>query len=125
MEDGVHVHGDARHASLMQLKNGLSVGCTSADLQEEVLGEGVWWLARLKIEPAHQGNKLGGQLLERLKEEVGKKEGFKLLVVDPGGYGSDLGRLHKFYESHGFVKDHRGLYCWRNNGTKVAGTEGG
>ena len=118
MEDGVHVIDGGHCISVIQVSGGLSIACASADYSEGFFGRGHWWLARLKVEPAYQGKKLGSVILELLKEKVSQKEGFGSLIVSPGGYGSDIERLVKFYESHGFMKLDEGTYSWRKDGNE-------
>lgn len=74
--------------------------------------EGWWWLCRVKVNEKSQRSGIGTLLLMNL-QKVLQAKGVRGLVVAPGGYGSDLSRLVKFYEANGFVqdKDH-GLLRW-------------
>lgn len=73
------------------------------------LPDGFWYINRVLVKPSELRNKgIGGQLLERLKQELKEKAKATLIVVDPGGYGMNVKRQRQFYRQHGFVADEAG-----------------
>jgi ribosomal protein S18 acetylase RimI-like enzyme len=70
--------------------------------------KGEWYLNRVKVEPMGEG--IGSRLLQKLQERLlnhapgNASGGFDILIVEPGGYGSDPERLNKFYKRNGFVE---------------------
>lgn len=66
----------------------------------------LWYVNRVLVQGTRSRG-VGGRLLEMLKSSVAAQAG-TVMVVEPGGYGSDLGRLEKFYGSHGFVREPQG-----------------
>jgi GNAT superfamily N-acetyltransferase len=74
-----------------------------AEATDMLLGDGSWYINRIKVANKLQGQGIGGQILERLKEEVAK-QGCQVLIVEPGGYDGDTERQWSFYVKHGFVK---------------------
>ena len=90
------------------------------------LDDGSWYLNRLVIKPNYRGQGLGPKLLDRLKEVFAERviehpdwPQCSRLLVEPGGYGSDVDELHKFYKSQGFKPyPSPGCLVWeRINGT--------
>jgi len=94
--------------------------------------QGAWYLNRVKVEP--EGKGIGSRLLRKLQETLldhkgdvkdnfraacgqtdGRTDRFDVLIVEPGGYGSDPKRLNKFYKRNGFVEDaaYPGALVWR------------
>jgi GNAT superfamily N-acetyltransferase len=66
--------------------------------------DGFWYINRVLVKPPElRGKGIGGQLLERLKQELKEKAKATLIVVDPGGYGMDVEKQRRFYLKHGFV----------------------
>lgn len=73
-----------------------------------------WFLNRVVVQPeALRRKQIGGKMLEKLKEEL-VACGCKELIVTPGGYGSDVKQLNRFYCKHGFEPDgDYGALIWR------------
>ena len=66
-------------------------------------GDDHWYVNRVKVrEPTSYGRGIGSYLLNALMKNL-KSRGAVKVIVEPGGYGSDVGRLIPFYEKHGFV----------------------
>jgi hypothetical protein len=63
---------------------------------------GEWYLNRVKANKP--GNGYGSNLLQVLQATLAARKDFTFLIVEPGGYGSDVNRLIKFYESKGFKR---------------------
>ena len=81
-------------------------GCAEASSMEGLPGADPddWYLNRIVITPPEcRGSGIGGEMIERLKLRVAKGGGRRLLV-EPGGYDSDLGVQVRFYEKHGFKR---------------------
>lgn len=68
----------------------------------EISSSAFWYLNRIVIQPElFRGHGIGSTMLKMLQEQI-KLHFVKKLVVEPGGYGSDVDRLITFYEIHGF-----------------------
>lgn len=74
----------------------LSTGCAEASLMGDH-----WYLNRLVVKPSYRGKKIGTALLERLLSELETRGGLPV-IVEPGGYGSDVEELRSFYQRFGF-----------------------
>jgi ribosomal protein S18 acetylase RimI-like enzyme len=109
MTNGIHVFLSDAHLSATQINDGSCIGNVEATL----VGDGHWWLARAKVREGFQGKGIGSALLKKVQERLYEVEDFKGLEVAPGGYGSDLNRVTRFYERHGFMKSRGGTYWWR------------
>jgi GNAT superfamily N-acetyltransferase len=103
LENGVKLSilNSDRNISLTVRSEHFSRGCINAD-RADFMGEGVWWLARLRIRPEYQEQGYGAMLLKQLQSELLEHADFKTLVVAPGGYNSNPKRLFAFYRRHGF-----------------------
>ncbi len=81
-----------------------------------------WYLNRVFVEDGQRHQDIGGRLVGHLKKAVARRGGL-FLLVEPGGYGSDIVLLHRFYLRHGFVVDaeFRGenTFVWRPNRTEI------
>jgi hypothetical protein len=64
---------------------------------------GQWYLNRLKVN--NRGRGYGSEILRKLLATLAERKDFSSLIVEPGGYGSDVNRLNKFYKSNGFKPD--------------------
>ena len=62
-----------------------------------------WWVSRVFVHADHRNKGLGAFAVQALKAAVRLQGGTELRVM-PGGYGSDLKDLARFYERQGFVK---------------------
>ena len=87
-------------ASVMVSAQSRHVGICSIDLLPS-LGHG--WLSRLKIGDQDRGRGVGEELLWRALNWAGQLE-FRLVIVEPGGYGSSLPALRRWYLMQGFVR---------------------
>ena len=108
-----------QHVSVMWIEDSVSYGIAEASnlnatwtwynqLQPDC---SEWYLNRLKVDPKGQGH--GSELLKKLLEALTLREDFDILLLEPGGYGSDVDRLIKFYERHGFVlNEERDVWIW-------------
>jgi len=76
-----------------------------------------WWLARLKVDDRAQNRGLGSQLLNKALDTL-ERMGVPGLIVAPGGYGSDVGELEKWYCKRGFVKHPEGYLLWQPRSAK-------
>lgn len=109
MEDGLHAIVSDRHVAVLVAERQISL----ANIDIDYLGDGLWWLARLKVREGYQGQGMGSKILKRAQDELSALPHFLALEVAPGGYASDPIRLEKFYESHGFVRENSGSFRWR------------
>lgn len=76
----------------------------------ESLGDRVWWISRVLVQPHLRGKRVGSQLLERLVKELRRRDALAV-VVAPGGYNANYNRQVHFYEMNGFkLVDPDGLY---------------
>ena len=67
--------------------------------------ESAWYINRVFVNDKLRGVGLGTRLVAILKEETIKRNG-KVLVVEPGGYGSNPKNLKNFYvNKNGFVEN--------------------
>jgi GNAT superfamily N-acetyltransferase len=74
------------------------------------LGDRVWWISRVLVQPHARGKGLGSRLLARLVLAI-KEAGGSAVVVAPGGYNANYNRQVRFYEVNGFkMVDPEGLY---------------
>jgi len=101
----------SQNISLTAVSGHLCAGVINADEHPSVPLH--WWLARLKVNDKFQGLGIGTKLLTMLQDELEKKLGVVGLIVAPGGYGSDVGELEKWYGARGFVKHREGYMVWR------------
>jgi len=111
----INVNSAALHCSVMIYDDVLSHGIAEASNMSHFSGdgEGIWYLNRVKARTPGQGH--GTVILTKLQETLAAREDFRELRVEPGGYGSDIDRVIKFYESRGFVQDPSGRYwLWTN-----------
>lgn len=83
----------------------LSFGCAEASLMGDH-----WYLNRLVVKPPHRGKGIGPVLLEKLLVEIEARGGLPI-IVEPGGYGSDVKELWAFYRQFGF--EDRGTHLER------------
>lgn len=70
-----------------------------------------WWLARVFVQERYRGSGLGTLLLLRLQAAL-KNKPVDRVVVAPGGYGSDIDSLIRFYEKSGFRLIEPELLAW-------------
>lgn len=76
------------------------------------LGDGVWWVARVLVQPPkNRGRGIGTELVRRMQREV-VGFGCKKLIVAPGGYDEDHERQRGFYLHCGFVQDEKDSMVW-------------
>lgn len=81
-----------------------SRGVASADLYLPRADEQCWWINRVLVtNEADRGKGIGGMLLDCLLTEA-IKQGARVIIVTPGGYGSDPKKQRRFYEAHDFFK---------------------
>lgn len=68
-----------------------------------------WYLNRLLVKDEKRRSQgLGSHLIQRLMAEL-KARGAISIIVEPGGYLSDVSKLVKFYGRHGFEMRREGL----------------
>lgn len=74
---------------------------------DELPGEptGVWWVARCLVKEEYRGRGLGSFLVAQVQEHFRELEGFRKMVVEPGGYNADPARQRAFYERQGFREE--------------------
>jgi GNAT superfamily N-acetyltransferase len=60
-----------------------------------------WWVSRVLVQPSYRGKGFGSKCLSRAIELV-RLQNDKQIIVAPGGYGTPLEDLRKFYAKHGF-----------------------
>lgn len=70
-----------------------------------------WWLARVFVKERYRGSGLGTLLLLRLQAVI-KKKPVDVVVVSPGGYGSDIDSLIQFYKKSEFRLIREDLMLW-------------
>jgi len=76
-----------------------------ATASANLMASGKWWISRVLVNEGHRGQGFGGRILEHLCNEV-QGQGGTVIIVCPGGYGSNLADLVRFYKRHGFVETH-------------------
>jgi hypothetical protein len=109
----LHVTSTPEYVGVMWYGEGLSKGnCEASNM-----GASRWYLNRLKVRVPGQGH--GSLLLKQLLEALSGRDDFKKLIVEPGGYGSDVGRLVKFYERQGFQAE-KDYWSWTPNRERIA-----
>ena len=97
------IHSSASHVSVT---HHISVAEASN------IGQGKWYLNRVKVN-SEKGLGLGTRLLQKLLQALQERGDFREVVVEPGGYGSDIKKLVNFYEKNGFVKHPEGYWTWQ------------
>lgn len=70
-----------------------------------------WWLARVFVKERYRGSGLGTLLLLRLQAVI-KKKPVDVVVVSPGGYGSDIDSLIQFYKKNEFRLIREDFMLW-------------
>lgn len=111
----IHVNSHPMCCSVMAYDEALSHGNAEASNMSHFTRDGRarWYLNRLKVR--NPGHGQGAIILKKLQETLAARDDFQELIVEPGGYGSDVNRLIKFYESHGFVRDpSKEFWVWTN-----------
>lgn len=109
------VYGSPRNVSVGFVVGHRLIGTMNADDMGMIstFPEGRWWLARANIvDPELRGMGLGSKMMDLMKQALTKQDGFKELLVAPGGYGSDPKQQIKFYLKQGFKKISEGGYLW-------------
>lgn len=101
----VHIVSTATHVSVSIHHQGIRNSIASADEVEP----GVWWVCRVRVADAYQGQGVGSRLVAAMLTEC-TKHGARLVKVTPGGYGADPRRQKAFYARCGFVGDD--LMAW-------------
>src|SRR5437879_2897376 len=100
------VYSDDQHVSVQYVNwplRGVAQASNFGDL---------WYLNRVVVQPAERrGQGIGSRLLRTLQSEL-KTVGCEKLIVEPGGYGSDIDQLTRFYKKHGFVESGEGQLSW-------------
>ena len=99
MENGIRVRKDARSVSVTFLSAPMRVAVAEASCMKAE--DGLWFVNRVKVPKEEQGKGIGAQIVKKLQEEVAG-QGCKVLLLFPGGYGSDPRGLYKFYKKQGF-----------------------
>jgi GNAT superfamily N-acetyltransferase len=61
------------------------------------------WVTRLKVEGGHRGRGLGEELIYRALL-LADGQGWERAVVEPGGYGTPLVPLRRWYRTQGFCE---------------------
>lgn len=74
-----------------------------AEAARSEIGEGVWWISRVFVEPSTRGKGLGTALLNYMVNELRFRD-VQALLVAPGGYNANYNRQVHFYEKNGFKK---------------------
>lgn len=101
-----HITTTPNHVSIyLPTQDGTrSRGVASADLYHPRADELCWWISRVLVtDEADRGKGIGGVLLDLMLAEV-VKQGGRVVIVGPGGYGADPKRQRQFYEAHDFAK---------------------
>ena len=98
-------------------------GCRSAGVIDASMlpyDNGSWFLNRLIVKNSRRGQGVGSGLLSKLVSELTSRHEehphwtpCKTLIVTPGGYGSNVTRLIKFYQKQGFTMSKEGDYMQR------------
>lgn len=86
---------------------------TVATAEANEMEDGVWLVARVLV--SREGARckgLGSEVLQRMLARL-SAAGATAVLVGPGGYGSNLERLEKFYQKNGFVKASNGVLVYR------------
>jgi len=79
------------------------IGTASANvhIRDDNTNKMVWWISRIKLFPnVPTGNGIGSMLLEKLKNEMRKRD--CCLIVCPGGYAENRDEQFNFYIKNGF-----------------------
>lgn len=87
-------------------------GRSCATISADLLDDGTWYLARCLVQEPYRSKGVGAFLVARLQQLVTARDGFKQLVVEPGGYAADLNRQRSFYLRQGFARADDGAYVW-------------
>lgn len=65
-------------------------------------GDGQWYINRVKVgKPSRYGQGIGAHIFGKLLETL-KARGATKIIVEPGGYNSNVHRLVRFYSRFGF-----------------------
>jgi GNAT superfamily N-acetyltransferase len=85
------------------------LGTVSASI---FMGGSTWYLNRLLVSPKHRSKGVGSKLLTRLQEACKERRTLhpewpqvEAIIVEPGGYGSDVNELVRFYKKRGFQEN--------------------
>jgi len=90
--------------------SGMSVSITHKGFRIRAVAEatafydtpGSWYLNRVLVQDQKQrGQGLGSRMVRRLQEAL-VQQGCTRLIVEPGGYGSNIRDLFRFYRKLGF-----------------------
>lgn len=111
--DGFCINAEPMSVSVTGPVHGLGKRSV-ADASVFLSHPGAWYLNRVLVAEKHRGQGYGSKLVDHLKKAI-VKHGGVLLVVEPGGYGSDPVRLQRFYKRSGFQEDSEfeGALVWR------------
>lgn len=94
----------SQNVSITLVNKGLPIATASADLMLTESERKEWYINRILVKhPQDRSQGIGSELLSRLKKEV-KSQGGDVLIVEPGGYGSDPLDLIRFYTKNGFIR---------------------
>ena len=93
-----HLRLGELNANVLIQVDGMLAGTVSAEIQWTTH----WWLCRLKLERSCRGRGIAEQGLAMLIDALARHGGYESLRVCPGGYGSHLPSLMRWYRIQGF-----------------------
>ncbi len=94
-----HLRSGELNANVLIQVDGMLAGTVSA---EKFRLEECWWMSRLKLDRSCRGRGIAEQGLTVLLRALVTYSGPKSLRVCPGGYGSHLPSLMRWYRMQGF-----------------------
>lgn len=96
------------HVSVSLISGHIILASATAD-QIPINGVESWWIGRVFVRPWVRRKGFGRQAVNKLVSLAQASNPVRV-VVSPGGYGSDMGMLDKFYRTCGFAEVDTGLY---------------
>ena len=92
-----HLRVETRSVGCTAMVDGESAGIVSAGWTRDC-----WWLERVKVNREHRGLGLAEEALRRVTSQIARMDGPRVLQVCPGGYGSNVRALMRWYRIQGF-----------------------
>ena len=93
-----HLRSGELNANVLIQVGWVLAGTVSAEMQWPEH----WWLSRLKLQRPYRGRGIAEQALALLMNALATPSGPKSVRVCPGGYGSHLPSLMRWYRIQGF-----------------------